>query len=96
MLFSQRQHVKMASLLEVRSETNSDPAKAEKQVAMANLFRFLAQRAATYKSYDRQARPGRHPGEVGVPSITRKPVRPAIERSVQTRALNVLIVKLSH
>jgi hypothetical protein len=46
MLFSQRQHLKMASLLEDRSEMHLDPAKAKKQIAMANLFRVLAQRVA--------------------------------------------------
>jgi hypothetical protein len=46
MMFTQRQHLKMASLLEDRAEMNSDSAKAEKQIAMANLFRILAQRAA--------------------------------------------------
>jgi hypothetical protein len=45
MMFSQRQQLKMASLLEDRSEMNSDPAKAKKQIAMANLIRVLAEKA---------------------------------------------------
>jgi hypothetical protein len=45
MRFSRRQHLKVASLLYSRSEMNSDPVKAKKQLAMTNVFRVLAQKA---------------------------------------------------
>jgi hypothetical protein len=35
----------MASILDNRSEMDPDPVKAKKQLAMANVFRVLAQRA---------------------------------------------------
>ena len=45
MRFNQRQHLKMASVLDSRSEMNPDPVKARKQLAMANVFHVLAQKA---------------------------------------------------
>jgi hypothetical protein len=46
MRFSPEQHLKVAFLLEGKSETNPDPVKATKQSRMAKAFRLLAQKAS--------------------------------------------------
>jgi hypothetical protein len=46
MRFTRGQHSEMAERLDERASRNTDPAKAEKQAAMANTFRLLARRAA--------------------------------------------------
>jgi hypothetical protein len=45
MKFNPLQHLRMAKLLDEKAAKNQDPNSRDKQFAMANLFRLLAQKS---------------------------------------------------